>query len=192
MTEVKDDAFDQALELTFPASDPIGVGGITGSETAEAGIEPTEASDTSPPSRVIPAGEIALPQGIVQQLPALARALTSSLFAALLLGLATLATSPQLLANDAAIIGSDRANRLASVLGIEVRSAGKTIGRIVDLLARQDGTVEAAVIEYAGFLGIGSRKVAVGWSHLRFERAGTQLYAITDLGADELASSADY
>lgn len=78
------------------------------------------------------------------------------------------------------------------MLGIEVRSAGKTIGRIVDLLARQDGTVEAAVIEYGGFLGIGSRKVAVGWSHLRFERAGTQLYAITDLGADELASSADY
>jgi PRC-barrel domain len=78
------------------------------------------------------------------------------------------------------------------VLGIEVRSAGKTIGRIVDLLARPDGAVEAAVIEYGGFLGVGSRKVALAWSHLRFEREGKRLFAITDLAPDELATSADY
>jgi PRC-barrel domain len=65
----------------------------------------------------------------------------------------------------------------SSVLGIEVRRAGTTIGRIIDLLVRSDGNVEAAVIEYGGFLGIGSRKVAIAWPELRLERDGQQLVA---------------
>src|SRR5262245_40091445 len=50
--------------------------------------------------------------------------------------------------------------RLGSVLGIEVRtSAEQNVGRIVDLLASRGGQVEAAVIEFGGFLGMGSRKI---------------------------------
>jgi hypothetical protein len=83
--------------------------------------------------------------------------------------------------------------RLAgSVLGIEVRSAGKVIGRVVDLLARPDGSIEAAVIEYGGFLGIGARKVAIAWRALRFEHDGQQLVAITDLTADQLRTTPEY
>jgi hypothetical protein len=108
------------------------------------------------------------------------------------MGLVAIATSAHLLANDAAVTRSDGVSDLSSVLGAEVRSYGKTVGRIVDLLARPDGAVEAAVVEYGGFLGIGSRKVAVGWSRLRFEREGKRVFAITDLAPDELASSSDY
>jgi PRC-barrel domain len=79
-----------------------------------------------------------------------------------------------------------------SVLGIEVRSAGKTIGRVVDLLARPDGSIEAAIIEYGGFLGIGARKVAIPWRELRFEHDGQQLVAITNLTADQLRTTPEY
>ena len=51
---------------------------------------------------------------------------------------------------------------------------GGGAGRIIDLLADRSGQVRAAVIEFGGFLGIGTRKIAVDWSALRFEGDGKQ------------------
>jgi len=49
-----------------------------------------------------------------------------------------------------------------SVLGIEVRSSHeKNIGRIIDLLTDPSRGVVAAVVEFGGFLGIGTRKIAI-------------------------------
>jgi hypothetical protein len=82
---------------------------------------------------------------------------------------------------------------IRSVLGIEVRSSHeKNIGRIVDVLADRSGDVDAAVIEFGGFIGIGTRKFAVGWSDLRFEIDGNQLVAILDIPADQLRAAPDY
>ena len=79
------------------------------------------------------------------------------------------------------------------MLGIEVRSSHeKNIGRIVDVLADRNGDVDAAVIEFGGFIGIGARKFAVGWSDLRFEIDGNQLVAILDIPADQLRAAPDY
>jgi PRC-barrel domain len=80
-----------------------------------------------------------------------------------------------------------------SVLGIEVRSSHeKNVGRIVDVLAGKGGAVEAAVVEFGGFLGIGTRKIAIAWSDLRFETEGNQLLAILDIPRDELRVAPDY
>src|SRR5262245_39064581 len=63
--------------------------------------------------------------------------------------------------------------RLESVLGREVRTkAEEQMGRVVDLLCDRMGKVEAAVIEFGGFLGIGTRKIAIEWSALRFDADG--------------------
>ena len=79
--------------------------------------------------------------------------------------------------------------RLASVLGIEVRSeTDRNIGRIVDLLANRNGQVEAAVIEFGGFLGMGTRKIAVEWSALRLENEGNKSVALLELNRDQLRS----
>ena len=57
-----------------------------------------------------------------------------------------------------------------SVLGKRlVSSTGENAGRIVDVLADESGHVRAAIVDYGGFLGIGSRKIAVAWADLRFE-----------------------
>ena len=64
------------------------------------------------------------------------------------------------------ILGSKQAE---GVLGKDVRSsAGENMGRIVDVIVDKAGRVRAAVIDFGGFLGVGSRKIAVDWSALNF------------------------
>src|SRR5436190_24174359 len=53
------------------------------------------------------------------------------------------------------------------ILGRDVRSAaGENMGRIVDVIVDRSGTVRAAVIDFGGFLGVGSRKIVVDWGAL--------------------------
>jgi hypothetical protein len=55
------------------------------------------------------------------------------------------------------------------ILGKEVRSAAdENMGRIADVIVDRSGQVRAAVIDFGGFLGVGSRKIAVAWDALRF------------------------
>ena len=59
------------------------------------------------------------------------------------------------------------------ILGKNVRSSvGEDLGRIIDILVNKAGVVRAAVIDFGGFLGVGSRKIAVDWSALRFPESG--------------------
>jgi hypothetical protein len=42
------------------------------------------------------------------------------------------------------------------------------MGQIIDVIVGRTGQVRAAVIDFGGFLGVGSRKIAVAWGALRF------------------------
>jgi hypothetical protein len=56
-----------------------------------------------------------------------------------------------------------------SILGKKVQgAAGEDMGRVVDILVDADGQPRAAVIDFGGFLGVGSRKIAVDWHLLQF------------------------
>ncbi|HEY6257169.1 MAG TPA: PRC-barrel domain-containing protein [Xanthobacteraceae bacterium] len=62
-----------------------------------------------------------------------------------------------------------KSHELEGILGKEVRSAtGENMGRIVDVVVDPAGQVRAAVIDFGGFLGVGSRKIAVDWNALHF------------------------
>jgi hypothetical protein len=83
--------------------------------------------------------------------------------------------------------------KLGSVLGIEVRTnREQNVGRIVDLLASRSGQVEAAVVEFGGFLGMGSRKIAIEWSALRLETQAKHTVAILDMTRDQLRAAPEY
>jgi hypothetical protein len=83
-------------------------------------------------------------------------------------------------------------NQLESVLGKEVRTrVEEDVGRIIDLLADRNGRVQAAVIEFGGFLGIGTRKIAVEWSALRFESDGKPA-VIVEMTRDQLRVAPEY
>jgi hypothetical protein len=79
------------------------------------------------------------------------------------------------------------AKRIESVLGRNVLStSGENIGRIVDILADRSGQVRAAVIDFGGFLGVGSRKIAVDWSALHFDLKGDSIVITVDLTRERL------
>ncbi|HEX5509867.1 MAG TPA: PRC-barrel domain-containing protein [Pseudolabrys sp.] len=60
----------------------------------------------------------------------------------------------------------------SGILGRAVKGAdGKNMGRIVDVIVDTSGKVRAAVIDFGGFLGVGSRKIAVDWNALHFSGA---------------------
>jgi len=87
---------------------------------------------------------------------------------------------------------ADEASQPRSVLGIQVRTkTEEAMGRIIDLLADRDGKVVAAVIEFGGFLGIGTRKIAVEWSALRIE-ADKSPVAILDVTREQLRVAPEY
>jgi hypothetical protein len=73
-----------------------------------------------------------------------------------------------------------------SVLGKELVVSGRNAGRIIDILTDEAGRVRAVVVDYGGFLGVGSRKIAVAWSDLRFDPDGSKAEVMTDLSPERL------
>ena len=66
------------------------------------------------------------------------------------------------------------------MLGRDVRSAAnEDMGHIVDVIVDRSGTVRAAVIDFGGFLGVGSRKIVVDWNALHFGRVADKSDSIT-------------
>ncbi len=80
------------------------------------------------------------------------------------------------------------------VLGREVRSAtDEDMGRIVDVLVDRDGQVRAAIIDFGGFLGVGSRKIAVDWNTLHFPQPGKPGGRIAlELTRDQVKTAPEY
>ncbi len=69
---------------------------------------------------------------------------------------------------------------------------GEDLGRIVDVIADRDGKVLAAIIDFGGFLGVGTRKIAVDWRALHFPADGHMDKLITDLSKDQLQTAPVY
>ena len=80
-----------------------------------------------------------------------------------------------------------------AVLGREVRSvADENMGRIVDIIVDRSGQVRAAVIDFGGFLGVGSRKIAVDWSILRFGSGEKSDRVMVDLTRAQVKAAPEY
>src|SRR5690242_12807779 len=72
------------------------------------------------------------------------------------------------------------------LLGHSVKSVkGTVVGQITNVIVDQAGQPLAAVLDYGGFLGVGHRKIAVGWQVLQFTPDGTGDIALT-LTMDQL------
>src|SRR6202790_913705 len=89
------------------------------------------------------------------------------------------------------IIGARDAH---GVLGRDVRSpTDENMGRIVDVIVDRTGTVRAAVIDFGGFLGVGSRKIVVDWNALHFGRVADKSDSITlELTKDQVTAAPEY
>ena len=80
------------------------------------------------------------------------------------------------------------------ILGRDVKSAaGENMGRIVDVIVDRAGTVRAAVIDFGGFLGVGSRKIVVDWSALHFGQVTNKKESITlELTLEQVKAAPEY
>jgi hypothetical protein len=89
------------------------------------------------------------------------------------------------------IIGARDAH---GVLGRDVRSpTNEDMGRIVDVIVDRTGTVRAAVIDFGGFLGVGSRKIVVDWNALHFGQVANKSDSITlDLTKEQVMAAPEY
>ena len=89
------------------------------------------------------------------------------------------------------IIGASEAH---GVMGRDVRSpADENMGRIVDVIVDRLGTVRAAVIDFGGFLGVGSRKIVVDWSALHFGHVANKSDSITlDLTKEQVMAAPEF
>jgi hypothetical protein len=81
----------------------------------------------------------------------------------------------------------------SAILGEKVLDPeGKEIGRLVDILVGQDGQPQAGVIDFGGFMGVGSRKIAVHWGSLHFAPGDPKQPITLDLTPDQIKDAPEF
>ena len=82
---------------------------------------------------------------------------------------------------------------VSGVLGrIVAGPDGQDIGRVVDVLVDFSGQPRAAVIDFGGFMGLGSRKIAVQWGAFRFPAGGSDARLSIALTPEEIKNTPEY
>ena len=80
------------------------------------------------------------------------------------------------------------------MLGRDVLSPkDEDMGHIVDVIVDRGGQVRAAVIDFGGFLGVGSRKIVVDWNALHFGRVANKSDSTTlELTKEQVTAAPEY
>ena len=80
------------------------------------------------------------------------------------------------------------------ILGRDVRSAAnENMGRIADVIVDRGGAVRGAVIDFGGFLGVGTRKIVVDWNALHFWNVADKTASIgLELTKDQVKAAPEY
>ncbi len=82
---------------------------------------------------------------------------------------------------------------ILGILGKDVRSAtNEDMGHIVDVIVDYTGQTRAAIIDFGGFLGVGSRKIAVDWGALHFAPDEKSNQVTLDLTRDQVKAAPEY
>lgn len=69
---------------------------------------------------------------------------------------------------------------------------GKVLGRLIDVLVDEQGAPQAAAIDFGGFIGIGSRKIVVPWTALRFAPQLSKAPIMLELTPEQIKAAPEY
>jgi hypothetical protein len=84
-------------------------------------------------------------------------------------------------------------NTATTLLGKPVQSSkGEALGRVVDVVVDRSGSMLAVIVDFGGFLGVGTRKIAVDWHVLHFPQEGNMDKLTADLPHNQLQSAPAY
>ncbi len=80
-----------------------------------------------------------------------------------------------------------------TLLGLRVQtSKGEDLGHVVDVVVDRSGALLAAIVDFGGFLGVGSRKIAVDWRILHFPKTDGMDKLVADLSVEQVRSAPAY
>jgi uncharacterized protein YrrD len=80
-----------------------------------------------------------------------------------------------------------------ALIGATVRNESReSVGKIEDVYVDKNGAIKAVVVSVGGFLGVGSKDVAVKWSDLKFSRDDKSIVITTSWTKDSLKAMPDY
>lgn len=80
-----------------------------------------------------------------------------------------------------------------ALIGATVRNDKReSVGKIEDVYVDKNGAVKTVVVSVGGFLGVGSKNVAVKWSDLKVSRDDKSLVITTNWTKDSLKAMPDY
>jgi hypothetical protein len=84
-------------------------------------------------------------------------------------------------------------DQVVAILGRSVSGPeGKLIGRLTDVLVDGTGQPQAAVLDIGGFMGVGTRSIAVNWRALHFTPSDPKTQITLDLSLDEIRATPEY
>ena len=76
------------------------------------------------------------------------------------------------------------------MIGVEVRNAaGDSVGKIDNLLITDGGTLKAVVLDVGGFLGLGSKHIAVEPGALVLRPGGDRFSAVLNMSKDAISAA---
>lgn len=104
-----------------------------------------------------------------------------------------LIVTPALAQQTSQLVTQFQPNALQSIVGHSVYDGSNTdIGPIVDVLVDRAGRPRAAIVDVGGFLGVGTRRVAVAWKTLHFVVENGDARIVDHLTMDEVAAAPEF
>jgi len=82
-----------------------------------------------------------------------------------------------------------RPEQAVSFLNTKVQREDKVIGRAINVIIK-DGTPHAAIIDLAGYMGVGNHKAVVPWDALRFDPTADPVQVTIHLSAEQIRALA--
>ena len=80
-----------------------------------------------------------------------------------------------------------------ALIGATVRNDNReAVGKVEDVYVDNSGAIKTVVVSVGGFLGVGSKDVAVKWSDLKFSRDDKSIVLMTSWTKDLLKAMPDY
>src|SRR4051794_13994226 len=81
--------------------------------------------------------------------------------------------------------------QVGSLIGTHAVTAdNKDIGEIQNVLVNPNGQVEAVIVEWGGFLGLGQKEAAVPWNRVNLNKSGDRI--VIDMTRKEMAAMPEY
>jgi hypothetical protein len=85
------------------------------------------------------------------------------------------------------------ARQVMTLLGSKAQDlAGEDLGPVVDIVVDRSGRPRALVIDFGGFLGVGSRKIAIDWRLVHFRPENQDAPVLLHLDRAELQAAPEF